>query len=172
MKTIDGVVDFLNQHNLSVTTAESCTAGLAASLLASISGCGSALHSGFIVYAADAKRELLGLDEQTMQTFGLTSEKVAEQMAIGAYQKTHSDMVVAITGTAESDDCLNGVVCFAYLLKTTKGYRLLSETTSFEGDRNEVRNAAAHHAIGSLPQIYEQLQSFPDIIETPAPEIL
>lgn len=164
MKDIEDVIDFLNKQKISVATAESCTAGLAAALMASVSGCGSALQSGFIVYTEEAKHNCLGISRDIMQAFGLTSEKVAEEMAIGEFNKSDAQLIVAITGTAESDDCLNGVVCFAYLSKTAAGFRLLSETKTFEGTRNEVRNAAAEHAICSLPEIYEKIQKYPEIL--------
>lgn len=162
MRKVKDVISFLNQRELSVTTVESCTAGLAAALMADISGCGSALQSGYIVYTEAAKHSCLGISLETMQTFGLTSEEVAKQMVIGAMNKCTATIILAITGTAESDDCLNGIVCFAYALRTQQGYQLLSETKSFDGERNQVRKAAAMHAILSLPDIYEKIQTYPE----------
>ncbi|MCE3251986.1 MAG: CinA domain protein [Cellvibrio sp.] len=163
MQNIEAVIQFLNQRELSVTTAESCTAGLAAAMMADISGCGTALQSGFVVYTEEAKHNYLNVSLQTIQTFGLTSEEVAKEMAIGALHKSSADIVLAITGTAESDDDLNGVICFAYAVRTPNGYRLLSESKSFNGDRNQVRRAAATHALVSLPVVYEKIQSYPEI---------
>ncbi|PUA29910.1 MAG: hypothetical protein B0W54_05030 [Cellvibrio sp. 79] len=172
MNSVEDIINFLNQHNLSVTTAESCTAGLVAAMMASVSGCGSALQCGYVVYTEEAKKSCLGVSLQTIQAFGLTSEEVAREMAIGALHKCSSQLIVAITGTAESDDCLNGIICFAYALRTQSGYRLLSETNSFSGSRNEVINAAAMHAILSLPTIYEKIQSFPEIKATTSEQAL
>lgn len=163
MSDVEDVINFLNLKGISVTTAESCTAGLAAGLMADISGCGTSLQSGFIVYTEEAKHDCLGVSWETMQTFGLTSEEVAKQMAVGALKNSSAGLVLAITGTAESDDCLNGIVCFAYALRTINGYYLSSETKSFDGSRNEVRKAAAKHAILSLPEVYEKLQALPEI---------
>lgn len=166
MNNIEDVITFLNQHALSVATAESCTAGLVAALMANVSGCGPALHCGYIVYTEEAKNCCLDVSLQTIQTFGLTSEEVAKEMAIGALKKCSAKLTLAVTGTAESDDCLNGIICFAYALRTPAGYKILSETKSFDGTRNAVRNTAAMHAILSLPSIYQQLQAFPEIINS------
>jgi len=163
MDTIDDVIHFLNQHGLSVATAESCTAGLAAALMAEVSGCGEALQMGYVVYTEEAKNSCLGVSLKTIQAFGLTSEETAREMATGALARSTANLIVAITGTAESDDCLNGIICFAFALRTTSGYRLLSETKKFEGLRNDVRIAAAKHAILSLPDRYLKLQDFPEI---------
>jgi len=162
MDTVTNVIHFLNQHGLSVTTAESCTAGLAAALMADVAGCGTALHSGYIVYTEEAKNISLGVSLQTIHAFGLTSEEVAKEMAIGALYRSTAQLIIAITGMAESDDCLSGIICFAYALRTPGGYRLLSETKKFDGSRNSVRKAAAIHAILSLPDIYEKIQYYPE----------
>jgi len=163
MDNIDSVIHFLNQRGLSVATAESCTAGLAAALMAEVSGCGKALQMGYVVYTEDAKNSCLGVSLDTIQTFGLTNEKTAREMATGALSRSAANLIVAITGTAESDDDLNGIICFAFALRTTNGYRLFSETKKFHGSRNDVRMAAAEHAILSLPDIYLKLQDFPEL---------
>jgi len=164
MEKIENVIQFLNNCGLSVTTAESCTAGLVAAMMADVSGCGESLQSGYVVYTEEAKHNCLGVSLETMQTFGLTSEEVAREMAIGAFNRSSADIVLAITGKAESNDDLNGVVCFAYVLRTSNGYRLLSESKSFSGSRNEVRNEAARYALLSLPEIYKKIQTYPEVL--------
>ncbi|MEN0037941.1 MAG: nicotinamide-nucleotide amidohydrolase family protein [Cellvibrio sp.] len=172
MDDITKVIRFLNERGLSVTTAESCTAGLVAAFMADVSGCGNALHSGYVVYTEEAKNTCLGVRLQTIHAFGLTSEEVAMEMAIGALHRSAANLIVAITGMAESDDCLSGVICFAYGLKTQNGYRLLSETKKFEGSRNSVRKSSAIHAILSLPDVYEKIQSYPEINTINAEQLL
>lgn len=164
MHNIETIIQFLNQRGLSITTAESCTAGMVAAMMADISGCGAALHSAYVVYTQAAKHNCLDVSLQTIETFGLTSEEVAKEMAMGALCRSVADIILAITGTAESDDDLNGVICFAYALRTKNGYRLWSETKSFNGDRNQVRRKAATHALISLPEIYERIQTHPEIL--------
>lgn len=163
MQSIEEVINFLNAQALSVTTAESCTAGMIASKMADVSGCGKALQSGFVVYTPEAKHSCLGVNFETIKNFGLTSEEVAREMAIGALTRSAANLVVATTGTAESDDQLNGVICFAFVLATEHGYCLSSESKSFDGSRNQVREAAATHALLSLPGIYQKLKVCPEI---------
>src|SRR6187551_3880374 len=112
MHSIEDVIQFLNHRNLSVTTAESCTAGLVAAMMADISGCGEALQSGFVVYTEQAKHNCLNVNFKTIRRYGLTSEEVAKEMALGALHRSSADIILAITGTAESNDDLNGVICF------------------------------------------------------------
>lgn len=167
MQTIESVIQFLNQRGLSVTTAESCTAGLVASLMANVSGCGDALQSGYVVYTETAKHNCLGVSRETINRYGLTSEEVAKEMAMGAFRRSSADIVLALTGKAESDDDLNGVVCFAYAIRTTRGCRLFSESKTFSGERNQVRQSAAMHALLSLPHIYAKKQFYPEFLLHP-----
>jgi len=91
MQDVGKLVAFLQERKLKLSTAESCTCGLMASLLANEPGCGQVLDCGFIVYSAQSKHHLLGVDFATMERFGLTSEEVATEMAIGALKASRAD---------------------------------------------------------------------------------
>jgi nicotinamide-nucleotide amidase len=157
MGSVKGTVEFLEQNNLVLTTAESCTAGLIASMLADISGCGSVFEFGYVVYSAAAKTQSLGVNQDTIDTYGLTSEAVAREMALGALQRSGADMAVANTGVAESDDELAGVICFAWAANLDTEPRVVSETVRFEGGRNKVRADAARYAIAQVSVYFQQL---------------
>jgi nicotinamide-nucleotide amidase len=157
MSQIEDVIKYLCEQKIMLTTAESCTAGLVTSLLAEIPGCGAILHMGFVVYTEQAKHHCLGVNWNTMQKFGLTSEEVAKEMAVGALRVSQANIAVAITGTAESDDDLNGVICFAFSQKINHEYKVISETLTLKGERNKVRYLAAMHAILSIPMFHQKL---------------
>lgn len=161
-RTLEQVVHFLQTRNVVLTLAESCTAGEACSLIANVSGCGSVLYSGFVVYDEPAKQECLGVKRETIDTYGLTSEEVAREMASGALERYKNkegrpNFAVAITGAAEASDEEDGVVCFAYAALVKNTIVLFSETVKFTASRNEVRKQAAYHAIQSLPNYYTKL---------------
>lgn len=162
MNFIEATINFLDEHKILLAAAESCTAGMVTSLLADIPGCGSVLEAGYVVYSEQAKNSCLGVNLQTIKSFGLTSEPVAREMALGALNCSRAHLSIAVTGTAESNDELNGVVCFAYALRSEGAHKLLSETVSFEGDRNAVRKLAAMHVISSIPLLYPKLLSSED----------
>ncbi|MHA6493130.1 CinA family protein [Pseudomonas borbori] len=158
MQSIEQVVNFLDKYNLVLTTAESATAGLIASSVADIPGCASVLQGGFVVYSVEAKQRHLGVKLETIDTYGLTSEEVAREMAEGALAKGTANIALANTGMAASDDELDGVMCFACAMNLNGHSGVVSETVKFEGDRNEVRVAAAKHALMQLPYYYERLR--------------
>lgn len=158
------VIEFLKARQIRLTIAESCTAGEVCSLIANVSGCGSVLYSGYVVYDEQAKRECLDVSAKTIKQFGLTSEEVASEMAKGALNRHVSgderpNFALAITGTAESDNEEDGVVCFAYAQRQDSQIQVISETQKFLGPRNQVRSQAAHHALLKLPQIHRVLNA-------------
>lgn len=155
MNSVESVVNFLCGNSVKISIAESCTAGMVASKLADVPGCGTVLEIGYVVYTEHAKHAFLGVSLQTIKSFGLTSEEVAKEMAEGALDRSGADMALAITGTAESDDELNGVVCFAYVMRINNILNVVSETIKFDGARNVVRSLAATHAISRIPRHYE-----------------
>ena len=85
---------------LSLTTAESCTGGMLASLLTDVEGVSSAFERGFVVYSVDAKCELLGLARDLVERCGAVSREVAVAMAEGALAASHADIALSITGFA------------------------------------------------------------------------
>ncbi|MGE4407517.1 CinA family protein [Pseudomonas sp.] len=158
MQEIEHVVAFLQREGLRLVTAESCTCGLMASLLSDIPGCGQVLDSGFVVYSPKAKNRLLDVDFETIERFGLTSEEVASEMAIGALDASGATLAVANTGVADDEQQdAGGTQCFAYALMRGERQVVVSETVQFDGDRVEIRKQAARHGLTRLPEKYAEL---------------
>ncbi len=74
---LDSIARYLEDNHLKLVTAESCTAGMVASTLADVPGCGSWLDCAFVTYSADAKITCLGVKQETIDLYNLTSEEVA-----------------------------------------------------------------------------------------------
>ena len=71
-------------RKLKVVTAESCTGGLVAAALTAIAGSSDVVERGFVTYANEAKREMLGVSWDALLGHGAVSEPVARAMAAGA----------------------------------------------------------------------------------------
>ena len=159
MQRLEEVVAFLRDRQLVLSTAESCTCGLMASLLADIPGCGQVLDSGFVVYLPPAKHRLLQVSFATIERFGLTSEQVATEMATGALHASAASLSVANTGVADdAQEDEGGTQCFAWALREAERLVSISETVKFDGDRVAIRKQAARYGLEQLPQRYAQLQ--------------
>ena len=160
MELLKRVTGYLRDNGLRLATAESCTAGLIFSELARVPGSGQSIICGLGVYSPQAKNRYLSVSFDTIQRHGLTSEAVSGEMAIGALSSNDVDVVLANTGVAGPDAGDNGppvgTVCFAWAFRHDGSPRLYCETQRFDGDRNEVRLAAAHYALERVPH-YHQL---------------
>ena len=88
----------LAEHQLLVTTAESCTGGLVASALVDIPGISDYFKEGYITYAPEAKEKILGVLPETISDYGVVSEQTAQEMARGAAKQAHAGCAVATTG--------------------------------------------------------------------------
>jgi nicotinamide-nucleotide amidase len=94
------VLKAADEQELKLATAESCTGGLLAALLTDVKGLGHVFDRGFVVYAKQAKCDLLGIAREKVDSCGAVSEPVAREMAQGALRRSDADIAVAITGFA------------------------------------------------------------------------
>jgi nicotinamide-nucleotide amidase len=112
------VLQLLRERGETLTTAESCTGGLVASMLTRTPGASDGFHGGFVTYENGIKHALLGVSEDSLAQEGAVSESVVSQMAMGAMDKTGADYAIAVSGIAGpdggSDDKPVGTVWLAW----------------------------------------------------------
>jgi nicotinamide-nucleotide amidase len=94
------VGDLLVGRGLHIGIAESCTGGLIASRLTDVPGSSRYLDRAVVVYANDAKTELLGVPEALLMEQGAVSEGVALAMAEGIRINARADVGLGVTGIA------------------------------------------------------------------------
>ena len=94
------LVHTLKQQGLSLSTAESCTGGMIAQRITSVSGASEVFGYGFVTYWAEAKTRLVGVQPEVIERYNVVSAPVAAQMALGAAQASGSDIAVSVTGLA------------------------------------------------------------------------
>lgn len=109
---VRAVLERVAAAELSLTTAESCTGGMLASVLTDVQDLSGVFERGFVVYSDPAKCELLGLAQAEIDRCGAVSEEVAVAMAEGALGNSLADIAVSTTGYAD-DGPEPGLVHFA-----------------------------------------------------------
>ena len=158
---LESILKYLNDHQLKLATAESCTAGLVASTIAEMPGCGNLLECAFVTYSPEAKIICLGVKRETIDTYNLTSEEVAREMAEGALRISRANLALANTGLAGpssgDSDIPVGTVCFAWSFQEDDAVTTFSETRKFDGERNQIRQAAADYAISRIWYYHNEL---------------
>lgn len=151
----------LVQLNLRITTVESCTAGLIASLLSEHPNAGSLLESGLVTYSIQAKKDLLGLPQFLFDKYNLTSEPIAKAMALGAIARTQANTLIATTGVL--DDTAEpmipaGTICFCWVYKRqNEKISVFTQTQRFNGTIKERRHQAALYALSQTAAYAESL---------------
>ncbi len=97
------VVELLGAQGATLTTAESCTGGLIASLLTQVPGSSAVFQAGFVTYADAIKQSVLGVEADTLSSHGAVSEAVVLEMARGALTRANADYAIAVSGIAGPD---------------------------------------------------------------------
>ncbi|OGB25208.1 MAG: ompetence-damaged protein [Burkholderiales bacterium RIFCSPLOWO2_02_FULL_57_36] len=158
---LESVLKYLDDRQLKLTTAESCTAGLIASTIAELPGYGGLLECAFVTYSPEAKITCLGVKRETIDTYDLTSEQVAREMAEGALRISRANIALATTGLAGPSDGGSGIpvgtICFAWSFQENDTVTTFSETRKFDGERNQVRQAGAEYAISRIWYYHNEL---------------
>ena len=83
-----------------ITTAESCTGGMIASSIVSVSGSSNIFKSSFVTYSNEMKTKLLKIPSEIIDINGAVSEVVAKNMAMNILDILESDISIAVTGIA------------------------------------------------------------------------
>ncbi len=102
------LVKLLAARGLTIATAESCTGGMAAAAITSVSGASSVFEYGAITYANRIKEEMLGVSEASLRQYGAVSEAVACEMAEGVRARAGSDIGISTTGIAGPTGAVDG----------------------------------------------------------------
>jgi nicotinamide-nucleotide amidase len=90
----------LKQHGKTISTAESCTGGLVASMITSVAGSSEYYLGSVVSYANSVKQEVLGVPAGIIQEFGAVSSECVGAMAEGVRKLTGTDFSVATSGIA------------------------------------------------------------------------
>ncbi|MBV4484490.1 CinA family protein [Pseudomonas sp. SWRI153] len=159
MTIANDTIEYLREHSLIITTAESCTAGEIVMLLSEVPGSGQLIECGYVVYSPQAKQRLLHVSSATLQNFNLTSVEVASEMAIGALRDSTANVAVATTGILGPDDMDGikaGTVCFAWAFQLDDRAYLFAAREWFPGSRSEVQTRASEFALQQLPTVHRR----------------
>lgn len=90
----------LTQKNKTLATAESCTGGKIAQLIAGVPGASHYFKGGVVAYATEMKTKLLEVSLSTIEAYSVVSAEVAKEMAINCQKIFETDYAIATTGNA------------------------------------------------------------------------
>ena len=90
----------LIKKKLKISFAESCTGGMLANSITSISGASKVFNMGFITYSNQAKIKLLKVNRNIIKKFGAVSPECCKAMVLNLSKISKANINVSITGIA------------------------------------------------------------------------
>lgn len=145
------IVEICTERGLRIATAESCTGGMISAAITSVSGSSSMIELGICSYSNRIKREVLGVNVQTLEEFTEYSVDCAEEMAEGVLRLSGADFAVSTSGIAgpsggtEDDPVGTVYICVCSASKS------VSQRFEFpDTGRDKIRAAATEKALEIL----------------------
>lgn len=146
----------LIEKKLNITTMESCTSGLIASLITDTEGASAVLKGAFVTYSNMGKI-MQGVPEETIEKYSVYSNETAAAMAEACRKTYNADIGIGVTGTmgnvdpANAEDSFPGRVYFA--LATEKETKVFFRELSPMPTRYEYKLSVAGEIAKELLEI-------------------
>ncbi|MGA7137678.1 MAG: competence/damage-inducible protein A [Terriglobales bacterium] len=147
-ETIEQIVSYLLQmRSMTLAVAESCTGGLLAERITSLSGSSRYFLGGAVVYSNELKTQFANVPKKLIDQQGAVSREVAAAMAEGIRKRCLASYGVGITGVAGpgggTEQKPVGLVYIA--LAGEEGTQVVER--NFPGDRKRIRQFATQQAL-------------------------
>ena len=153
------IVERASARGVTVSTAESLTAGMISSTIADIPGASAVLRGGAVTYCDEIKHRVLGVEQETLDRYTAVSHQTAREMAAGSLDLYQSDVAVSATGYAgpgggTEDDPAGR----AY--RTVDGEVPVVDSVRcyYEVDRSCVRAHAVTEALGRIALVLNSME--------------
>jgi len=130
----------LQEHDATVSVAESCTGGLIVSRLTDYSGSSAYVSGGITTYSDESKVKLLGVSGELLERYGAVSEEVAIAMALGVQKNLGTQFGASATGIAGPGGAVSGKpVGTVYVALVDSNGDIISRRCQLPGDRSRVK---------------------------------
>lgn len=145
------IVGICAERGFKVAAAESCTGGMISAAITGVPGSSSVIELGVCSYSNRIKREVLGVNKQTLDLHSEYSAECAEEMARGVLELAGADFAVSTSGVAgPSGGTDENPVGTVYICVCGRD-GAISERISFpDNGRENIRAAAAEKALEML----------------------
>lgn len=147
--------NILRHRGLTMATAESCTGGNIADEITAIAGSSDYFVGGVVSYHRDVKEKQLGVSASDIDTYGVVSQTVAEQMATGVCRLLGTDCAVATTGVAGPGGGTPDTPVGTVWMAARCGDRMVSQCKHIPGHRQRVIARATNDALLLLLSILQ-----------------
>ena len=152
-ETMESVVGrLLNEQQLTLAVAESCTGGLIGHRLTQVPGASTYVDRVAVTYSNRAKVEMLGVPSGLLERHGAVSADVAAAMARGIRERSGASVGVSVTGIAGPGGATESKpVGLVYVgLDGGPGEAMTKEFRFHGGDRTVIKQRSSQAALDLL----------------------
>lgn len=152
----DAVIKKLIAGRKTISTMESCTSGLIASMITDTEGASAIFPGGYVTYLNETKI-FIGVEEAVIRQYGVYSKECARAMAHTVKEKLRTDIAIGITGTTgnidpNNADSVQGEVYFCILIDD-KIYDYKLEKNVAKMTRHEIKQMYADRVFEALSEL-------------------
>ncbi len=142
------LIEILIKKKLKISVAESCTGGLLASKITSISGASKIFNLGFITYSNQSKMKILKVDKKIIKKYGAVSHQCCRAMVNNLSKISKTNINVSITGIAGPNGGTKNKPVGLVYIGVKKGNKLRVNKCLFNiKNRSLVQKAAVKKAL-------------------------
>ena len=154
------ITEKLIELRLSISTMESCTAGLIASLITDTEGSSAIMKGAFVTYSNEAKIKC-GIPEEVIDKYGVYSKETAVEMAKACMKAYEAGIGIGVTGSfanvdSANSDSIPGEVYFA--IKTSAGIGSFKVEGIIESERYKAKLIVAEKIADELIKILDKAE--------------
>ena len=145
---MNSLVKQLNKKNLKISFAESCTGGLLASKITSISGASKVFGLSLVTYSNQAKISILKVNKSIIQKYGAVSSQCCEAMVKNLAKISKAQINVSITGIAGPNGGTKAKpVGLVYIGVKNKNKILITKNIFRQKSRKSIQNATVKRTL-------------------------
>ena len=142
------LVNKLQKKKLKISFAESCTGGMLATAITSISGASKIFNLGLITYSNDTKINILKVNKKIIQKYGAVSPECCEAMVKNLSKISKADVNVSITGIAGPKGGTKTKPVGLVYIGVKKSNKLIITKNIFkQKKRNDIQKATVKRAL-------------------------
>ena len=148
------IVKLLTKKKLTVSFAESCTGGLLASSITSISGSSKVFNMGLVTYSNNAKVKLLKVPKKTITKYGAVSYETCLSMVKNLSKISKSNISISITGVAGPNGGTKEKPVGLVYIGLKKGSKIIIKKNLFKSEKRiSIQKAAVNQTLKMILNI-------------------
>ncbi len=148
------IVNLLTKKKLNISFAESCTGGLLASSITSISGSSKVFTLGLVTYSNNAKINILKVPKNIISRHGAVSHQTCMHMVKNLNKISKTNISVSITGVAGPNGGTKKKPVGLVYIGLKKGNKLLVKKYFFKNkNRQQIQRATVSKALNLVLSI-------------------